>query len=91
MAVAQIVFSERAKAAEESVEKKILLHIASTLYTMLDNYRTTIDEDIQKIETSTNPREVVAAKLLRIEKEILIAALDEILANPIAPGGVKCP
>lgn len=87
----QIGFNKDAKAAEESVEKQILEHLASTLYTMLSNYRTTVDQDIETIESSTNPREVVAAKLVKIEKEILTGALDEILADPLAPGWIKLP
>ncbi|GMH40672.1 hypothetical protein BSKO_08576 [Bryopsis sp. KO-2023] len=66
-------------------EGAILHQVASVLQGKLDNYRTTSEQDDETIASSSNPREVVAAKLLHIEKEILNSALDEILAKPGAP------
>lgn len=83
--LSKIEFTEGAEPVDLPIEAKILHHVASILQGKLDNYRTTIEQDEETIASSSNPREVVAAKLLRIEKEILNSALDEILAKPSAP------
>ena len=52
-------------------------------------YRTTIEQDDATIaDPSTGPRQTVAARLLRIEKQILAAALQAAMALPGAADAV---
>ncbi|CAL5228874.1 g12088 [Coccomyxa viridis] len=60
-------------------ELTVLHQLASHLQSCLSRYRTTAEEDEATIaSTSAGPRQKVAARLLRIEKEILNGAMREV-------------
>ncbi|CAK0782675.1 hypothetical protein CVIRNUC_005870 [Coccomyxa viridis] len=71
-------------------ELTVLHQLASHLQTCLSRYRTTAEEDEATIASSTaGPRQKVAARLLRIEKEILHGVLKGVMEQPAAAQAVE--
>lgn len=68
-------------------EHAILKQLACYFQFRLGQYQNSIEEDTMIISSpNSSPREKVAARLLRIEKNILEAAFQEILSKPESPG-----
>ncbi|KAK9785591.1 hypothetical protein WJX73_004453 [Symbiochloris irregularis] len=68
---------------EPALEHVAILHLVTYLQQRLDRYPTTIEQDTAVLEDPmSNPRERVAARLVRIEKRILQGALKQVMALP---------
>lgn len=80
-----------AKPVSPENEARVLGQLAGCLHRRLGAYKTTVEEDDAVIADSTKgPRETVAAKLVKIEKGILKAALSALIATPGSDEAVGC-
>lgn len=88
-----VQFGDNSAAVSQANEAKVLGQLAGYLQRKLAGYKTTIEQDRAIIEDPTaGPRQTVAARLLRIEKRILLDALQQVMRQPgaaqaIATGG----
>ena len=78
-----VKFDDSAATVSKENEFKVLAQLAGYLQRKLSGYKTTIEQDNAIVDDpDSGPRQTVAARLLRIEKRILLDALQQVMKQP---------